>query len=145
MKGVYLSEAPDAYRSCVFWLDPRSEAYDALSPRSFFETINAKFKGFDAQDLAVLIEGLSLHEHLDKALYMLSTGSKRKVWIAAAIASGAAVLLIDDPFAALDKPSIRFIIQRLNDAARQSARAWIISGFSEPEDVPLALVIDLGD
>jgi energy-coupling factor transporter ATP-binding protein EcfA2 len=86
-----------------------------------------------------------LDEHIDKALYMLSTGSKRKVWIAAAIASGAEVILIDDPFAALDKPSIRFITQLLQEASKLSTRAWVISGYEAPEGVNLAQLIDLGD
>jgi ABC-type multidrug transport system ATPase subunit len=138
-------EAPQAYRDRVFWIDPRTEANDALSPRNYFEKIKAKYAEFDAQALEALIQGLSLDDHVDKSLYMLSTGSKRKVWIAAAIASGAEVILIDDPFAALDKPSIRFITQLLQDASKKSTRAWIISGYEAPEGVNLAQFIDLGD
>ncbi len=140
-----VQEAPQAYRDRVFWIDPRTEAKDALSPRAYFETIKAKFPGFDPKVLEALIAGLSLDEHVDKSLYMLSTGSKRKVWIAAAIASGAELILIDDPFAALDKPSIRFITQLLQDASKQSTRAWVISGYEAPEGVKLAQLIDLGD
>ena len=53
-----------------------------------------------------LIQAFELTPHLEKPLYMLSTGSKRKVWLAAAFASGAAVTLLDQPFAALDKASV---------------------------------------
>jgi ABC-type multidrug transport system ATPase subunit len=145
LKGVILADASQAYRDRVFWIDPRTEAKDALSPRAYFETIKGKFSGFDAKALVALITGLSLDEHVDKSLYMLSTGSKRKVWIAAAVASGAEVILIDDPFAALDKPSIRYITQLLQDASKKSTRAWIISGYEAPEGVNLAQFIDLGD
>ena len=113
--------------------------------KNYFKKIKAKYAEFDAQALDALIKGLSLDDHVDKSLYMLSTGSKRKVWIAAAIASGAEVILIDDPFAALDKPSIRFITQLLQDASKKSTRAWIISGYEAPEGVNLAQFIDLGD
>jgi len=51
---------------------------------------------------------------------MLSTGSKRKVWQAAAFASGAALNLIDDPFAGLDQGSINFVTQQLNQAVHRS-------------------------
>ena len=145
LKGLILAEAPQAYRDHVFWIDPRTEVMDALSPRAYFETIKAKFPGFSVNSLDALITGLSLDEHVDKSLYMLSTGSKRKVWIAAAIASGAELILIDDPFAALDKPSIRFITQLLQEASKQSTRAWVISGYEAPEGVNLAQLIDLGD
>ena len=140
-----VQEAAQAYRESIFWIDPRNETNDALSPRAYFETIKAKFPGFDPKVLEAVIAGLSLDEHVDKSLYMLSTGSKRKVWIAAAIASGAELILIDDPFAALDKPSIRFITQLLQDASKQSTRAWVISGYEAPEGVKLAQLIDLGD
>ncbi len=145
LKGANLGESPLAYRDRVFWIDPRSEAKDALSPRAYFESIKAKFSGFDSHALDALITGLSLEEHVDKALYMLSTGSKRKVWMAAAMASGAELILIDDPFAALDKPSIRFMTHLLQEASLQSARAWVISGYEAPEGVNLAQLIDLGD
>ena len=145
LKDPNLGDSPQAYRDRVFWIDPRTEAKDKLSPRAYFETINAKFPGFDAKVLEALMTGLSLDEHVDKSLYMLSTGSKRKVWIAAAIASGAEVMLIDDPFAALDKPSIRFITQLLKEASKLSNRAWVISGYEAPEGVKLAQLIDLGD
>ena len=35
----------------------------------------------------------------------LSAGTRRKVWLAGAFASGAAVTLLDEPFAALDLPT----------------------------------------
>ncbi len=145
LNGLNLPEEAHADGDRIFWIDPRNEADDALSPRAYFETLKAKFSGFDAKALDTLIAGLSLDEHIDKALYMLSTGSKRKVWIAAAIASGAELILIDDPFAALDKPSIRFITQLLQDASKQSTRAWVISGYEAPEGVNLAQLINLGD
>ena len=55
----------------------------------------AQFPQFDAALFAALIEGLSLTQHVEKSLYVLSTCSKRKVWIAVAITSSAAVLLLD--------------------------------------------------
>ena len=96
-----------------------------------------------------MIEGLSLAEFLDKPLYMLSTGSKRKVWLAAAFACNADVALLDDPFAALDKPSIRYVTEVLRGLALQTQRALVITGYDAPkydapDYVPLAGLIDLG-
>jgi energy-coupling factor transporter ATP-binding protein EcfA2 len=98
--------------------------------------------------MAEVTDGLSLAEHLAKPLYMLSTGSKRKVWLAAAFAAGATLTLLDDPFAALDKPSIRFVQQRLALWAapdQASARACVLALYELPADVALAQVITLGD
>jgi ABC-type multidrug transport system ATPase subunit len=148
IQGLSLQVQPQAYRQQVFWIDPHTEAFETISANQFFEQQRAKWPGFlpaGAPAWAELLAGLSLTEHLDKPLYMLSTGSKRKVWLAAAFAAGAAVTLLDDPFAALDKASIRFVVQQLANTARQSERAVVLAQYEAPAGLDLAQVIDLGD
>ncbi|MES2946245.1 MAG: ATP-binding cassette domain-containing protein [Pseudomonadota bacterium] len=140
-----LKEQPNAYRQQVFWTEARSENFDQLTPPAYFEMQRQRWPGFDSQRLGELIQGLDLEVHLHKQLFMLSTGSKRKVWLAGAFASGAAVTLIDEPFAALDAPSIRFVIQLLKDSAAQQQRVFVVADYEAPGDVPLAGLIDLGD
>ena len=140
-----LKDEPDAYRQQLFWADNRSKAFDQLTPPEYFEMQRSRWPGFDSQWLTGLAQGLDLEAHMHKKLFMLSTGSKRKVWLAAAFASGAAVTLIDEPFAALDAPSIRFVTGLLKDAASRQERAYVIADYAAPADVPLAAVIDLGD
>ena len=98
---------------------------------------------FDDAMLLDLIEGLSLNEHVSKAMYMLSAGSKRKVWLAAAFASGALVTLIDEPFAALDKASINFLLERLERVAQNTKRAWVIADYEAPQNLSAIVTIDL--
>ena len=145
INGVDLNNQATAYKAQVFWIAPRSEAFDQLTVADYFTTVQYRYPRFDALLLADLVEGLSLAEHLNKALYMLSAGSKRKVWLAAAFASCAAVTLLDEPFAALDMASIRFVTELLTDAAENSGRAWVIADYEAPSGLPLAGVIDLGD
>lgn len=145
IKDTRLDEQPEAYRRQVFWVDPRSEEFDQMTAREYFASLHAAYPGFDDAQLPALAEGLSLTPHLDKKLYMLSTGSKRKVWIAAAFASGVAVNLLDDAFAGLDKASINFVVKKLNQVAGDPARAWVIALYEAPEGVELASVLDLGD
>ncbi|MBK7653774.1 MAG: hypothetical protein IPJ18_00175 [Betaproteobacteria bacterium] len=75
---------------------------------------------------------------------MLSTGSRRKVLLAPkAFASGATVLLLDSPFAALDKPSIRVVKECLNDFAElPTGPAW--SDYEAPDGMALAASFELG-
>jgi ABC-type multidrug transport system ATPase subunit len=134
VNDVRLADLSVSYRQQVFW-----------APVDYFTSLHRNHPGFDDQLVGELIKGLSLAPHLDKPLYMLSTGSKRKVWLAAAFASGAAVTLLDEPFAALDKASIVFVMELLEDAARHPARAWVLAHYEAPGDVPLAQIIDLGD
>lgn len=145
LNGVRLDLQPDVYRQQVFWADPRSDAFDPMTALDYFRSVQRLYPGFDEPLLAELIAGLSLAPHLDKFLYMLSTGSKRKVWLAAAFASGAALTLLDEPFAALDKASAGFVMALLEDAADHPARAWVVADYQAPGDTPLAALIDLGD
>ncbi len=143
--GVCLHESPDRYQRQVFWVDPRTTAWDQLTPYSYFKTLPQRYGPVDASVLADLLDGLSLTAHLNKAMFMLSTGSKRKVWLAGAFASGAAVTLLDEPFAALDKASIAFVLDVLEDAAMHPARAFVVADYSAPVGLPLAQTIDLGE
>lgn len=143
--GVYLDEQPEAYRQQVFWIDPRSAAHDALTVTDYLQSVQRAYPDFDEAVLAEVMDGLSLGPHMHKNLFMLSTGSKRKVWIAAAAASGAKLTVLDGPFVSLDQASINFVLQLLTEAASQSTRIWVVADYVPPGDVPLTTLIDLGD
>ncbi|GAC1550800.1 MAG: cytochrome c biogenesis heme-transporting ATPase CcmA [Collimonas sp.] len=145
INDMRLHEHPDVYRQQVFWVDPRSEAFDQMTAHEYFASLHAAYPGFDDTLLPTITEGLSLTPHLDKQLYKLSTGSKRKVWLAAAFAAGATLNLLDDPFAGLDKASINFVVKMLNQVAGNLGQAWVIALYEAPEGVPLAAVVELGD
>ncbi|EJL76810.1 ABC-type multidrug transport system, ATPase component [Polaromonas sp. CF318] len=145
LNGVSLGEQPEAYRQQLFWMEPRSTEFDQLTPLQYFETVRGRYPGFDANVVGLLVEGLGLEPHRDKQLFMLSTGSKRKVWLAAAFASGAALLLLDEPFAALDAPSITFVKELLGEVSARPDRAVVIADYAAPAGAPLASVVDLGD
>jgi ABC-type multidrug transport system ATPase subunit len=145
LNGAPLKEQAEAYRRQLFWMEPRSTDFDQLTPPQYFESVRALYPGFDETLAKQLAEGLGLEPHIGKQLFMLSTGSKRKVWLAAAFASGAALLLLDEPFAALDAPSIAFVKEQLQAISTQAGRAAVIADYSAPSGVPLAGVINLGD
>jgi ABC-type multidrug transport system ATPase subunit len=145
LNGVSLKEEPDAYRQQLFWMEPRADTFDQLTPQQYFETVSRRCPGFDAGLIAPLVEGLGLEPHMCKQLFMLSTGSKRKVWLAAAFASGVPLLLLDEPFAALDAPSIAFVKEQLQGISAHAGRAAVIADYEAPSGVTLAGVIDLGD
>lgn len=141
---VDLATHPEVYRQQVFLADPRTQVFDQITPLAYLASLQSRYPGFDAACIGELIDGLSLAEHQHKPLYMLSTGSRRKVWFAGAVASGATVTLLDEPFAALDSRSMAFVRQLLTDAANNPLRAWVLADYEAPAGVPLAGVIDLG-
>lgn len=133
----------DAWRQQVFWIHPQTEAHDRISAIDWFASLPSRYPRFSREALADLIEGFGLAPHLAKPMYMLSTGSKRKVWLSAAFAAGAPLTLIDQPFAALDGPAIRLLRELLQEAADVPDRAWLLADFEAPADVPLAGTIAL--
>ena len=93
--------------------------------------------------LQELSEALDMERHRNKPLYMLSTGSRRKVMLIAGLASGATVTLLDQPFVSLDQHSVKTIKAFLREAAEAPDRAWIVADYEAPDDLPLTSVLNL--
>ena len=144
LNGTALAQAPGAYLRQVFWMDPRSDALDALTVRAWLQTLPEQHAAWDAAALAAHVQGWGLEEHLDKGFYMLSTGSKRKVLMAAALASGAPLTLIDEPVAGLDHGSVRYLCQALAaTSAARPGRAIVVAHYEPLAGVPWRAVIEL--
>ncbi len=141
--GVALADAPQAYRRQVFWADPRSPAMDALVAQAWLQGLPAQYPGWNAQALAAHLDGFGLHAHLDKGFYMLSTGTRRKLLMAAALASGAPLTLIDEPVAGLDRASLRYLCQALADTAQAPDRALVVAHYEALEGVPWRAAMEL--
>ncbi len=127
----------------VFWVNPRADGCDALTPGQCFDRVAQQHPALDRTLLDDLVRELDLTPHQAKRLDMLSTGSRRKVWLAAAFASGAALTLLDQPFAALDKASMGIITELLQEAASHPERAWVVADYVAPPGVPLARQVEL--
>jgi ABC-type multidrug transport system ATPase subunit len=89
------------------------------------------------------VDGFGLTPHRDKPLYMLSTGSRRKVGLCRTLVHRAPVLLIDQPVAALDPPSIRYLAERVNAVARQPGHAVVVADYEPPPGMAIDQVLTL--
>jgi ABC-type multidrug transport system ATPase subunit len=97
---------------------------------------------------AGIVEAFDLGGHLDKELFRLSTGSRRKLALVAAFAGGSTVVLLDAPFAGLDRASREVLGDCLADAAGHRSRAWVLADHERPpalDGLALAAELDLGD
>ena len=141
--GVSLADDRDAYCRQVAWLDPRDTALDQQTAGQVFARLPQIHAGCSLDALQLHIAGLSLAPHLDKALYMMSSGTRRKVLMAAAMAAMAPVTLLDQPFMALDRPSIVYLLDVLAKAAQQSARAWVVADYEAPPGIALTGTVEL--
>jgi len=143
LQGVRQSEAPTDYAQKVFWADPRSGNVDQLTARGWLGSLPARYPLWDAAALAAHTEGFTLQEHLDKPFYALSTGSKRKVLMAGALASGAPLTLIDEPVGGLDKPSAAYLAHALAQVADQPGRVVVVAHYEALPGVPWGRVMEL--
>jgi ABC-type multidrug transport system ATPase subunit len=143
LAGTRLDADPPAYRRQVFLCEPATDAFDPVTARACTDALRAGDVAFDAATWETLVEGFALAPHLDKPLHMLSTGSKRKVWLAAALASGRALTLLDEPAGGLDAASLRCLWRALGQCARRADRAVIVASAGSIDRVPLAATIEL--
>jgi len=135
----------------VLWVDPTDDRDENMIAEHWLQARRAEFDDWDAQAERGCIEDFALAEHLHKSLFMLSSGTRRKLGLAAAFASGAQLVLLDMPCAALDARSCEALVARLREMAHRAAqlkRAWVIADYELPEGLMpecLSGVIDLGD
>jgi ABC-type multidrug transport system ATPase subunit len=129
----------------VFWIDLQNTAHDTSTVQDCWETLRADYPHWNPGLLDDLAEELDMNSHRDKRLHMLSAGSRRKVMVIAALASGATVTLLDQPFAALDLGSIRTLHAFLQEATDHPSRAWIVADYTAPHGIRLAHVLNLDE
>ncbi|MDT9001054.1 ATP-binding cassette domain-containing protein [Paucibacter sp. APW11] len=134
--------------AATLWDEDINEADQQTVAAAWLAAQRARHAGWDRAAEPALLTALGLDEHLAKPLYMHSMGSRRKVGLAGALLSGAALTLIDMPFAALDARSIRVLCEQLAQQAQAGQRALVIADYALPAALqaqPLAALIELGD
>jgi ABC-type multidrug transport system ATPase subunit len=127
----------------VFWADLSHAKHDHLTVQACWDILQSQYPRWNTELLEDLAQALDMQRHRHKQLDMLSTGSRRKVMLIAALASGATVTLLDQPFAALDSASIQVIKEFLTEAADAINRAWIVADYEVPENLPITRLLKL--
>lgn len=127
-----------------FWVDVRHPDLDPQVAQQWLQAVAVQYPQWDSNALASHIEAWDLAQHLHKPIYQLSTGTRRKLVMAAALVSGAALTLLDEPLSGLDKPSIRYLQACLAEAASQAPkRAIVVAHYESLPGVPWEHIIDL--
>lgn len=141
--AIRFGDDPAAYRRAVFWQAPGTEAFDALTPHALASAVCAERGGFDEPAWQRHAEGFGLAPHLHKAMYMLSTGSRRKAMLAAALACACPLTLLDEPAGALDAASVAYLWKALSAWVGSRDRAVVIASSERVDALPLAATIEL--
>lgn len=129
--------------SQTFLVDPSNRSFDQMGVRDYWQTQAQRYPTWREEVLQDTAQALDLVPHMAKSLFMLSTGARRKVMLAASIASGAPLVLWDQPFASLDLASVRALHGVLQDAQDQDQRAFVLADYVPPEGVSLRSTISL--
>jgi ABC-type multidrug transport system ATPase subunit len=132
----------------TFMPDCADPAHDAVSASVYLAAVQQGLPDWDTAVESAVVGGFGLSEHIDKPMFMLSTGSRRKVGLVAAVAGKAQLTLLDAPYAALDASARHLLTRRLEAAARDRQRAWVVADYELPPGLAggcLAGLIDLGD
>jgi ABC-type multidrug transport system ATPase subunit len=127
----------------VFWLDLQGAQHDDITVQNCWDDLRCTCPNWQENVFQALTDDLAMRAHLHKRLHMLSRGSRRKVMLIAALASGAAVTLLDQPFVSLDAVSIRILQDFLQDAADHPARAWLVADYAAPAHMAAQRVLHL--
>ena len=128
----------------ALWLDLALPGQDDLTPHEVWDSLRQRCPGWDPELQEDLMEALGLGPHQHKKLFMLSTGSRRKVALVGLLASGSTVTCLDQPFAALDAASAGVLRDFLNDAADHASRTWVIADYVADARLPWRRHIELG-
>ena len=116
---------------------------DAHTPHEVWQRLRHQFARWSDDMLEDLIDALDLRPHAHKALFKLSTGSRRKVGIAASLASGATLVCLDQPWMGLDMASIRVLREFLHDMAEHPNRVWIVADYEADPTLPWRQIVAL--
>ena len=136
--GLNTQTDAQAYQSHVFRHNPRTPQEDPeISASQWIQRMEQQWPTWNTEQWQVHCEGFGLGLHMSKPLSHLSAGSLRKLGIAAALASGARLTVIQEPIAALDSESIRYLCKALDalgeDLAEKSeGPRWVVVAHWEP-------------
>lgn len=111
------------------WLDLDLSQQGDQSPQTVWTELRNTSPGWNTELQHELVDAMNLNQHLEKKLFMLSKGSRRKVALVALLSCGATVTCLDQPYAALDLSSIKVLREFLGDMSDHPTRTWVVADY----------------
>lgn len=129
--AMRLDAQPLDYRRHVFWCGPGALAFEHLTMAEYFAFMRGLYASVDDLALQQHVTGFGIGPFANMPLAAMSTGTQRKVWLAMALSAGTRVVLMDEPFNALDAGSVQHLQGALVHAAHDATRACILVSHEE--------------
>jgi ABC-type multidrug transport system ATPase subunit len=124
--------APLAWRRQAFWClsDPPPTPWLTIAECLGF--VGGAYAGVDASCVREQVQALGLEKALATPLRDASLGQQRKTLLALALALPVKLLLLDEPFNALDVASAQHLSQTLTARAEQGEQVILLTSHVEP-------------
>ncbi len=123
------------------WLDLSLPDFHQECAHEIWATLSVP--NWDESFRSHLIDAWEMAPHLDKPVFMLSKGHRRKVALVGLLAGNHAITCLDMPYAALDMRSIGALRALLSEVAHHPSRAWIIADYEADDRLPWKQIIQL--
>jgi len=130
----------------VFWVAPRQpglQGADQGLPAQWLAQLQRRYRGWDEAQWQAHQAHWQLQEAVCKPWHALSTGTARKLWMAAALSSGAPLVLLDEPVAGLDRASIAYLRAVLSARAGQQGQWLVVAHYDDLQGLPWDSVLAL--
>ncbi|MDR6865899.1 manganese transport system ATP-binding protein [Microbacterium resistens] len=101
----------------VDWTFPVSVHDVVMMGRYGHQGLTRRPRPVDRAAVATALERVELLDHADRQIGQLSGGQRKRAFVARGIAQGAEILLLDEPFAGVDKRSEATIVRLLRELA----------------------------
>lgn len=109
----------------VDWSFPVSVRDVVMMGRYGHQGMTRRPRPGDRDAVAEALERVELGAYAERQIGQLSGGQKKRTFVARAIAQGARILLLDEPFAGVDKRSEATIVQLLREQARDGCTVLV--------------------
>jgi ABC-type multidrug transport system ATPase subunit len=124
--------APLAWRQQTFWCLSDAPPTPWLTIAECLGFVGGAYAGVDAARVREQVQALGLEKALATPLREASLGQQRKTLLALALALPVKLLLLDEPFNALDTASARHLADTLTARAAQGGQVILLTSHVEP-------------
>lgn len=115
--------------------DSSEQYFSGMTPRILYHFL-AKQYGLSQDDMerqvSYLMDAFSFGHHLyDQTIQTLSLGEKKKVMLIAAFLADAQLIVMDEPFSALDEASVFYLVKHIKEDLARGKTFILVSHDSE--------------
>ncbi|HEX6416159.1 MAG TPA: metal ABC transporter ATP-binding protein [Candidatus Saccharimonadales bacterium] len=109
----------------IDWNFPVSVADVVMMGRYGFMNVLRRPNDSDREAVKTALERVHLSDYAERQVGQLSGGQRKRVFVARALAQGASILLLDEPFAGVDAKTEASLVELLRELQRQGVTTLI--------------------